>query len=327
MNLQENRAKFLIIRFSSIGDIVLTTPVIRNLKNQVENAEVHFLTKKTFAPVLEANPFIDKLYLLDKDYHNLIKKLKTEGYDYIIDLHRNLRTSRVKMSLKRMNFTFDKLNVKKWLLVNLKKNLMSKVHIVDRYMDTIKLFIDEPDTKGLDYFVPEHVSMPEGLPENYVVMVIGANHYTKQLPDKKLIEMCDKLNHQAVLIGGKADVEKARNIENRSINKPVNLAGKLTINQSALVLKGAHWVVTPDTGMMHIAAAFGKRIISYWGNTVPEFGMTPYQPDLRSQLFEVEGLSCRPCSKIGFEKCPKGHFKCMAEQDINKMTDLVNSGG
>jgi ADP-heptose:LPS heptosyltransferase len=320
----ENKVKFLVIRFSSIGDIVLTTPVIRNLKEQVEHAEVHYLTKEAFAPILESNPYIDKLYLLTKDFNGLMRQLKGENYDYIIDLHRNLRTSRVRRALKRVSFQFNKLNREKWLLVNFKINKMPDLHIVDRYMKTILPFIEKPDEKGLDYFIPKHDVFVPSAEKNYVAVVVGANHFTKQMPDEKLVRLCNSINKPIVLLGGKADIEKAELIEKGMGKSCENLTGKLTINQSASVIKGADWVLTPDTGMMHIAAAFKKKIISYWGNTVPKFGMTAYQPDPASQIFEINDLKCRPCSKIGFKKCPKGHFKCMEQIDASKIAALAN---
>ena len=111
--------KYLVIRFSSIGDIVLTTPVVRHLKQQVEGAEVHYLTKKTYASLLEANPYIDRVHAYDGNIRSCIRILKEESFDYIIDLHHNTRTAQIKVGLKRMDFSVKKLNALKWLYVNL----------------------------------------------------------------------------------------------------------------------------------------------------------------------------------------------------------------
>lgn len=325
MDSSENKVKFLIIRFSSIGDIVLTTPVVRNLKQQVDNVEVHYLTKKAFAPILETNPYIDKLYTLGKDFHSLIKQLKSENYDYIIDLHKNLRTARVRRSLKRMSFAFNKLNFQKWLLVNLKINKMPDVHIVDRYMDTIRLFIDEPDNKGLDFFIPETDNYKDVPQKSFVAIVVGANHSTKQLPNNKLIELANSIVKPIVLLGGQSEINLAKELESGITTPVFNLVGKLNINQSASVIQQADFVITPDTGLMHIAAAFKKKIISIWGNTVPEFGMSAYQPDPASVIFEQKGLKCRPCSKIGYKTCPKSHFKCMNNYDLKAIATIANN--
>jgi ADP-heptose:LPS heptosyltransferase len=315
--------KFLVVRFSSIGDIILTTPVIRGLKTQVEEAEVHYLTKKRFEPILSSNPYLDKIYSLDHNFGKLIQELKKEKYDYIIDLHRNIRTARLKISIPSISFSFKKLNILKWLLVNFKINKLPEIHIVDRYLKTVELFSVENDNKGLDYFIPagEEISIPKTYgynPGEYVVIVVGGGHYTKQIPEERLIELINHLRVNTILIGGPVDTIKAEKIVGQITQnqKVINQVGKLSINQSASVIRQSRLILTPDTGMMHIAAAFQKNIISVWGNTVPVFGMYPYLPGEQSEIFEVKKLSCRPCSKIGFKTCPKKHFNCMNQQDF-----------
>src|SRR4030095_3604321 len=147
--------KFLIIRFSSIGDIVLTTPVIRCLKKQVPDAEIHFLTKESFHSIVEHNPYIDKTHLLAHSFELMIHELKLEDYDHIIDLHKNVRTLRVKKALGLRSHSFNKLNTQKYIYVNLKLNLMPNIHIVDRYLKTVEAFGVKNDGAGLDYFIPE----------------------------------------------------------------------------------------------------------------------------------------------------------------------------
>lgn len=320
--------KFLIIRFSSIGDIVLTTPIIRCLKNHSEDFQVHYLTKLRFASILEANPYIDKVHVLNNNFNELIKELTAENFDYIIDLHRNIRTFKVKNSLKRFSFTFNKLNIKKWLIVNFKINRLPDLHIVDRYFEAVSVFSVENDGQGLDFFIKcdddiNPLSIPDFPDKPFIVVVIGGGHNTKQIPQDKLIKLVDIQNIPVILIGGKEDISKADNIQKSIGKKIINLTGKLNIGQSAAIIKHANLILTPDTGMMHIAAAFRKNIFSLWGNTIPEFGMTPYMPGSQSEIFEIKGLHCRPCSKIGFKQCPKKHFNCMNNQDYNKITNKI----
>ena len=126
-----------------------------------------------------------------------------------------------------------------------------------------------------------------------------------------------------LLLGGKED-ETAANFILSKTKGVENFCGKISIQQSAAIIKYADIVLTHDTGMMHIASAFQKKIISIWGNTIPQFGMQPYLP---KELFfnaEVENLNCRPCSKIGYNSCPKGHFKCMSQQNILKITKAMD---
>ena len=316
--------KFLIIRFSSIGDIVLTTPVVRCLKQQVENAEIHYLTKATYRTIVENNPHIDKVHVLDNDFDSLIEKLRAENYDHIIDLHHNLRTLKVKKALKIVpSVSFNKLNVQKWLLTGLKINVLPNIHIVDRYMETVKKFGVRNDGKGLDYFIPKSDIVPDGdIPASqslgYVAIVIGAAHNTKKLPLKKLKELCVAIDHPIILLGGAEDMMLGSEIAAIDPIKIYNSCGKFNINESADLVRRAKLIITHDTGLMHIAAAFKKPVISVWGNTVPRFGMAPYFGNsmVAHDNMEVKGLWCRPCSKIGFAKCPLGHFKCMKKQDI-----------
>ncbi|MEY4594087.1 MAG: hypothetical protein RIQ47_497 [Bacteroidota bacterium] len=324
--------KFLILRFSSIGDIVLTTPVIRGLKQQVPNAEVHFLTKSAFEPVLKHNPYIDKLYTFSENPDECLKELADEKFDAIIDLHHNQRSFWVKRKLRSTStFSFRKLNIEKWLLVNFKINRLPDLHIVDRYLETVQSLGVKNDGKGLDYFLSENDrSVAERLPEShsksYVAVAIGAQHGTKRLPVEKLIGICRQLQQPVILLGGKEDAENGKRIAEASGAHVLNGCGQFSLNESAAIVASAHSVLTHDTGLMHIAAAFKRPIVSVWGNTVPQFGMTPYYGDAKipNRIFEVDGLACRPCSKIGFNGCPKKHFRCMYLQDENAIAEAVN---
>ncbi len=328
--------KILIIRFSSIGDIVLTTPVIRCIKQKYPNAELHYLTKENFESVLTVNPYIDKLHLLNsgQGIFNLVSILKKEKFDFIVDLHKNLRTKIIKTLLGKPSGTFNKLNFEKWLLVNFKINKLPNIHIVDRYFEAVKNIGVTNDENGLDYFIPEKDQVElEWLPDHfrmyYHAVVIGGQHETKKLPYIKLAQLCESINGPVVLIGGKEDMEVAKQLEEfftqnehadyqrehfKKKTQIFNGVGKFNLNQSASLIEQAAMVYTHDTGMMHIAAAFKKQIYSIWGNTLPEFGMYPYKT--KFVVWEVKNLDCRPCSKIGHDKCPKGHFNCMNKIDF-----------
>jgi ADP-heptose:LPS heptosyltransferase len=129
--------KFLFIRFSSIGDIVLTTPLVRCLKNQVPGSEIHYLTKKQFVPVLEANPYIDRIVPINYKIGEVTHDLRKENYDHIIDLHKNLRSHDTILQLRKPSSSFHKINFEKWLIVNMKINLLPSTHIVDRYFGAL----------------------------------------------------------------------------------------------------------------------------------------------------------------------------------------------
>lgn len=267
--------------------------------------------------MLDNNPYIDKLHLLDNDLSDIIPVLKNENFDLIIDLHHNLRTLKLKRALGKKSVAFNKLNWRKFLVTTLKINKLPNVHIVDRYFEPIKMLGVINDNKGLDYFISttDIVKIEEALPVNFLngynALVVGGSYFTKQIPLNKLKEFCDKSELPLVLLGGKEDFEVAEEVHKSNANKTINLCGKMRLNQSASVIKQSTKVITSDTGLMHIASAYKKNIISVWGNTIPEFGMGPYLAGDKSQIIEVKNLSCRPCSKLGYKKCPKGHFKCM----------------
>jgi heptosyltransferase-2 len=325
--------KFLLIRFSSIGDIVLTTPVIRCLKQQVPGAKVHFLTKENFRGLVSSNPYIDKVQVLGSSWDLMMHQLQYENYDYVIDLHHNLRTLRIKKALKgAKHFSFDKLNIQKWLLTAFKINRLPAVHIVDRYLATLQTFDVVNDGKGLDHFFPpkdkiQNTDLPFSHILDFVGVVIGAAINTKKLPVHKLQQLCAGINYPIVLLGGPEDRDAGEQIASVDPIKVYNSCGKFSLNESADLVYRAKIIITHDTGLMHIAAAYKKPIISIWGNTIPEFGMTPYYGNetVASEIAEIKNLSCRPCSKIGYDRCPKGHFKCMELQDMEKLCERVKA--
>jgi ADP-heptose:LPS heptosyltransferase len=325
-------AKILIIRFSSIGDIVLTTPVVRCLRKQLPDAEIHFLTKQSYRSIVASNPYIDKIHTLGDSFELMLHELKTEEYDYIIDLHHNLRTLRIKRFLKNVkSFSFDKLNIEKFIYTNFKINTLPQKHIVDRNLETVASLGIVNDGLGLDYFIPEKDTITQkDLPAShmlgYIAVVIGAALATKKLPLHKLKELCAAIKHPIILLGDKGDQEDGQVIAASDDIKIYNACGKFNLNESADLLRGAKLVITHDTGLMHIAAALQKPVISIWGNTVSAFGMYPYYGKLSAQHFdvvEINKLWCRPCSKIGYNKCPRGHFKCMELIVVNDIVNMV----
>lgn len=329
--------KFLVIRFSSIGDIVLTTPVVRCLKTQLPLAEVHYLIKPKFKMVMDSNPYIDKIHVLQDDWKRMIAELKEEKFDYIIDLHHNLRTLRVKKDLKIPSFSFNKLNIEKFIFTKLKWNVMPKhLHVVDRYMETVKPFGVENDGKGMDYFIPKQdevtqKDIPHSHHLGYIALVIGASYFTKKLPVYKLQELCRAIDHPIILLGAKEEFKEGEMIASVDPVKVYNACGKFSLHESADLVRKSKLVISHDTGLMHIAAALGKPVIAVWGSTVPSFGVTPYYGENylahHAQPFDniqVHKLWCRPCTKFGRKRCPQGHFKCMKKISIEGIVSDVN---
>ncbi len=330
--------KLLIIRLSSIGDIVLTTPVMRCLKNQLPNVDLHFIVKPQFETVVANNPYIDKIHLLQKDRSKMIEDLRAEKFDYVIDLHHNIRTLRLKKALKVPAFSFNKLNLRKLVFTKLKWNVMPKeVHIIDRYLKTVEPFGVHNDGAGMDYFIAESEEValkdiPASHHAGYIGIVIGASFFTKKLPVYKLQELCAQIKHPIILLGGTEDRAEGEEIKEIDPVKVYNACGKFSLNESADLVRKAKLIIAHDTGLMHIAAALKKYVIAVWGSTTPSFGMYPYygtnflshQPALPYDDVQVHKLWCRPCTKIGKNQCPQGHFKCMKNISIEKLVEHVN---
>lgn len=295
----------------------MTTPVIRCLKTQT-GAEIHFVTKSAHKNILNGNPYVDKVYSFENEITEIVSNLKDEQYDFVVDLHNNIRSLRLKKILGRPSAAFPKLNIQKYMLTRFKWDLMPAVHLVDRYFEAVKKLDVKADGKGLDFFIQEKVDLGKfNIPTHFVAFAIGAKFATKRLPNNKIVEIIQKIHQPVVLLGGSEDVENAKKIAASCLNV-ISLVGITNLDQSASIVDQSSALITHDTGMMHIGAALQKRIVSVWGNTVPELGMYPYMPKHpdRYSTHEVT-IKCRPCSKIGYEKCPKKHFRCMNDQDTD----------
>ncbi len=308
-----DKPRFLIVRFSSIGDIVLTTPILRNIRQAYPNAEIHYVLKKNYVELLQYNPDVDVLHAYDGNWETLVRSIKKYHYNYQIDLHKSLRSLRLRRALGGKWYSFPKENFKKWLMVRFKRHL-SIPHIVERYAKVLQ-DLNIPFTKRrLYFFIPESLqqwaaSVLYYLPPPRVAVVLSATYTTKQWLPKYFITFLNRLNWSVVFLGGIKEYFFARQITPHLRVPFMDFVGKASLLQSTALMQQCQRVLTHDTGFMHIAAALQMPILSLWGNTVPAFGMTPYATT--HVIAEVQGLKCRPCSKLGFRRCPKRHFKCM----------------
>lgn len=302
--------KILVIRFSSIGDIVLCSPVLRWLKNTYPESELHFLTKPQFVSLVKPNPNVDQVWEL-QGFKDTARKLKKERFDLVVDLHKNLRSMRFRSVIRaKQNTSYKKLSLAKYLSVKTKNaTKLPTEHLIDRYKKGVKKIGIATDELGLEYYGELKPTLFDSFPEQYNILVAGAAHATKKISDSLVVKIANSSNLPLLILGGPLDNKAIFGTVNC-----INLCGKTNLQESAYIAKHAQKVYTSDTGLMHIAAAFKRNIHIFWGNTIPEFGMYPYQTEFTS--YEVKDLSCRPCSKIGFKACPKGHFKCMEDQQI-----------
>lgn len=321
--------KIIVIRFSSMGDIIYTTPVVRCLKAQLPNCEIHFLTKPAFKYIYQNNPYLTKLHTLQPRLSDTIKDLRAENFDLIIDLHNNLRTSIIKFKSGIPSLTYRKDRISKWLALKFKWNsLISRKHLVDRYLEAVKPLGVKNDDKPIDYYISKKYDISEFLPsshqDKFVAFVIGATHFTKRLPNYKIIEICKGIGLPIVLLGGNDVKENADMITAAIGNMVYSTCGLTNLDQSVFIISKAHKVIGFDTGLTHISEAFNKPLASIWGGTTPDLlGVHPYK--ISDSLIVGEDLSCRPCSKFGLEKCPLGHFKCMKNIHNDIIVSFINS--
>lgn len=320
------KVHILIIRFSSIGDIVLTTPIVRAIKQQMHGeVELHYITKKSYAGILASNRRVDKVITIEKHVSEAKAELKQTPYDYVVDLHNNLRSRQVKRIVKAMDFTLDKRNWAKWIYVNFKKEIVPIGHVVERGFAAIKPLGVQDDQQGLDYFIPEcdqfdlgQISMT--LDSGFVAYAIGGQMLGKILPEEKIIALCAKIKKPLVLLGGPEDAERGERIAATKPTLIFNACGKLNLNQSASILQLSEVVLTHDTGLMHIASALKKRVVSLWFATTPHLGFAPWQPGQGSVMIEA---SCkkRPTSKLGNRGYEDG---CVFNIDLDEVAKAVN---
>jgi lipopolysaccharide heptosyltransferase II len=313
--------KILIIRLSSLGDILLATPMIRSIQRKFPAKKIHFLLRSEYESVLVNNHFLEKIFLftrVDEENKKLIKELKREKYDLVIDLQHNLRSAFVCSKLRIKTVTFNKRDMAKLLLVKFKINFLKKSPKMPiRYAE---IFDDlQLDDEGLE-LISLNVQSPLFDPnKKYIGFAPGSRHFTKMWPSEYYIQLGKMLNdagYTIALFGGKDDRLVCAEISTRIDS--IDLSNKNDILQTVVDMKKCSGIVCNDSGMMHTACAADIKVLAIFGSTVKEFGFTPYtvkESGLPTKylVMENESLSCRPCTHIGKDKCPKTHFKCMLE--------------
>lgn len=247
-------------------------------------------------PVVEGmGALVDVIHTIETATAEVLDDLRAVGFDYVVDLHNNVRSRSVKRSLNLISFTVDKQNIAKWLLVRgWRKDPIA--HIVDRYIESFAGAFGAvvPDAWPVLF---EQAIAPHDLPETYHVLAVGATHGGKQLTASLMQAIAAQCPVSLVLIGGPEDAERA---EALTLPNAVSLVGQTSIAESAAILRGAQHVYAGDTGMMHLAAAMGVPVTSFWGCTRPNLGMAPWKAVNSSQIVSPEqALGSRPCSKLG----------------------------
>ncbi len=313
MMKEDSYKNILVVRLSSLGDVLLTTPLIRSLKKKYAHANIDFLVKPQFVEAVKFNPYLNEVieYSVSKPKET-IKKLKTKKYDLVVDLQNNFRSAKIRRALGVKYFIFQKPNFEKFMLVHFKKNLFGGVFPIPlRYIQSVKGLT--PDNKGLDLFVPENVEPSLKDNVNYIGFCPGSKHFTKMYPKEYFIELGKLLSaegYNIVVFGGRDDEKICKEISSQ-IPNAINLFNDNQLLQTARNMQYCKAVVCNDSGLMHTAAAVGTPVVAIFGSTVKEFGFVPF--GVKNIILENNSVSCRPCSHIGKDKCPKKHFACMRE--------------
>jgi len=327
--------KTLVIRFSSIGDIVLTSPLLRVLRAKFPQSQIDFVTRREYAELVRSNQNLNRTFEFDattgfEGLRKLKKTLKEERYDLLVDLHDSLRSKYLRSIRGPRRVVVDKRILERSLFVKLKKNVYKGiVPVSDRYIETLGEFGIVNDGKGLELHIPDEILFdvsgkiaPLKLNrfEKVVGLCPGARHFTKRWPADRFARvgaaLAQKMDAKVLLFGGKADEPLCNQImwevnNDAGSDRATSLAGQLGLLETAAAMQFCDVMITNDTGLMHIARAMHKKIVALFGSTVKEFGFAPDEPS--AVLIERSGLACRPCSHIGRSKCPEQHFRCMSE--------------
>jgi lipopolysaccharide heptosyltransferase II len=340
--------KTLVIRLSSIGDIVLASPLIRVLRKQFPFSQIDFVVRKEYAELVRNNKNLNHIVEFDAKtgFSGLCKlknQLRAEQYDFVIDIHNSLRSRYLRWMLRAGDVVvFHKRIFARTMLIQFKKNFYrSAVSVADRYIESVQKYGVTNDGMGLELYIPDEIRTEAltklkklGIRESGTMIGFcpSAKHATKCWPQERFAELGIKLSAddkaKILLFGGSEDKEKCLAIADaiNSFNgegSAADLSGEFSLLESAIAMEACSLIVTNDSGLMHIACAMKKKVIAIFGSTVREFGFFPVGTE--SVVVERTGLYCRPCSHIGRSTCPEGHFRCMKEIQVDELVASIKS--
>jgi heptosyltransferase-2 len=321
------KKRVLIIRLSSLGDILLTTPLIRSINNKYPNLQIDFILKEQYLEVLQFNPYLSRIFKYPagpQEKRQLFKTLRKNKYDLVIDLQNNLRSFRLRWLLNAPAVKFNKKSLSKFLLVHFKYNrLQDAGPIPGRYARALGNF--RLDSEGLDFDIPRSTTSQLTDFNRYIGFAPGSRHLTKMWPRQYYADLGNLLmskGYLIVLFGGKSDLQICYELSAK-IPGSINLCNEDKIFNTAIDMKKCRAVVANDSGLMHLACSLKIFVLAVYGSTVKEFGFMPYR--CKSSVLENIGLYCRPCTHIGRDTCPENHFRCMIELSPQSAFDKLNT--
>lgn len=332
--------KILVVRLSSIGDIILTTPLLRSLRTSCPEARITFLIKKQYEELLAASPYIDELITFDKkDGLKGLRKikhyLKEQHFDLYLDIHKNWRSRYLRFCLHAgKTTTYRKLILKRTLLIWFRINLYRVIKpVYQRYFDSVKDLGIQYDGRGTEIHVPpdksekiRHLLSDAGYTFDgpLVILCPSATYFNKRWKSEGFIETARYLIREksafVIIHGGREDTGLCKDIAGGIGPRAVSMAGLLSLSESAALLRFATVVVANDSGLLHMAQSQKKPVVGIYGATTRELGYFPVEQN--STVIETS-LSCRPCTHNGLNKCPKKHFRCMNDIAAEKVIEAA----
>lgn len=329
-----------MVRLSSIGDIILTTPLLRSLRTSYPEAHIAFLIKKPFAELLSTSSYIDELITFDKKegfagLKKIKQYLRRQHFDLYLDIHNNWRSRYLRVGLNAGKITtYRKYILKRTLLIWFKINLYKEIiPVYRRYFDSVRHLGLHYDGRGTDIQVPAAVhDKVKGLLINagytftmpLVILSPGATYYNKRWKSGGFVETARYLiQHRSVFVvvhGGKDDILRCQEIALSIGSHAVSMAGQLSLAESAALLRLSKLVIANDSGLLHLAQSQKTPVVGIYGATTRELGYFPMDQD--SSVIETR-LSCRPCTHNGLNKCPKKHFRCMHDISVNQVAEAA----
>ncbi len=337
--------KILIVRFSSIGDIILASPLIRVLRAKYPTSQIDFLIKSEFAEILRFNPYLSTLLeyhiSIPGDLMKLCDIVRREKYDLLIDIQNNIRSFYLRMKSRAGRIAvLNKRALRRFVLIRFHVNLYREIiPVSERYIESVSRLGVENDGKGLEIFVPDQtISSVTTMMMKYkldrfdsiIGLGPGARHFTKRWPADRFVEVgaqiAQRRRSKIFIFGSRDEAEYCGDIAqmiNARLESPVaeSLAGALGLLETAAAMDLCNVIVSNDTAMMHLAAARKRKVLAIFGSTVREFGFFPY--GTTHIVVEDSELPCRPCSHIGRHRCPQGHFRCMNDISPSKVLDAA----
>lgn len=311
-----------------MGDILLTTPLVRSLKKKYPHILTDFLLREEYSDTYKYSPYINKLFTFKRD-NEIPEELKSIRFDLILDLQNNIRSAGLRKKIKSDSVrVFNKRTFDKLLLVKFKMNRLKEAkQIPVRYTEVLDNF--ELDEEGIELFIENKETSIIKFDKRYIGVAPGSRHFTKMWPEDYYISLGRKLNNEGyivILFGGKDDRELCKRISEQ-IPGSIDLSNENDLLQTAVNMKECMALICNDSGLMHLACAVKIPVLAFFGSTVQEFGFTPFRN--KNLILENDTLTCRPCSHIGRENCPRKHFKCMLEltpdSAFDKLKNLINT--